>query len=401
MLVVIPFCARDKAQAVRLAEHIAELGGVGKHDCLLAVHKDTDSEGVIEPLTSAFGRIAEFAITDDMIVEREQHTYAANLMWKRTVNHIAEMNESQPWLWMEVDAAPTKASWLDAIHAAYAACGKPFLHDLVKTPRGKSNSGCGVYPAKVRDHTSRLWELSDVSWDILLYEDFAPHTAYTPLIQDVGFLKDGMTLPTFPDQASLSIIRPEAVIFHRCKDGTLIDRLSGKSETASTPVPAGDRSLTESASPVEPSLGVVALKRIIDMRGYDAERMPALKLAADAQPTRLESLAIGTPQWNVAQYELRHVEESSIPGITIGDFVIFSRVAPAADFGKSGRSESTAINVEGRGSVWCEKKVNRIVEHTVSPRKPKAKRHVSPERRKQLTANLAKARAAKAAKSTA
>lgn len=260
MLCAIPFCARDKAQAVRLAEWIARIGGVKAHDCLLVVHKDTDSVGVIEPLTEAFGRIAELVITDDMIVEREQHTYAANLMWKRTVNHIADMNESQPFLWLEVDCTPIpddgRGNWLDAIAGAYKLFGKPFMHDLVRTPRGRSNSGCGVYPAKVRDYTSRLWELADVSWDILLYEDFARHTAYTTLIQDIGFLADGKTLPTFPDQDSLSIIRPEALLFHRCKDETIIDRLRERenwleSSHGRAPVPSGlDASLEETGGAV-------------------------------------------------------------------------------------------------------------------------------------------------------
>lgn len=328
MLVVIPFCARDKALAVRLAEWIAELGGAGKHDCLLAVHKDTDSAGVIEPLTGAFGRIAEFAITDEMIVEREQHTYAANLMWKRTVNHIADMNESQPFLWLEVDAVLTKASSLDEISAAYAACGKPFLHDLVKTPRGKSNSGCGVYPSKVRDYTSRLWELSDISWDILLYDDFAPHTAYTPLIQDIGFLSDGKTLPTFPDASSLSIIQPDAVLFHRCKDGTLIDRLRGEpAAPASAPAKSGDGVLlvpllTPAQPPSAPSDRDELLERIARLEA----------ILALALPTPIPSAASVTK-------------------------------APAQ------RTKS----------------------------RPKAKRHVSPERRKQLGEILAKARAAKKA----
>lgn len=225
MLVILPFCARDKVQAVRLAEWIKTLGGVEKHDCILAIHKDTDATGVIEPLTESFLRIASFTITDEMIVEREQHAYAANVMWKRTINHVADMNESQPFLWLEPDAVPLSASWLDDIAAEYKAAGKPFLHDLVVHRGRRSNSGCGIYPAKVRDYTDRLWELSDVSWDVHLYEDFAPKTAYTKLIQDIGFLPDSETLPTFPDQASLSLLRPGAVLFHRCKDETLIDRL--------------------------------------------------------------------------------------------------------------------------------------------------------------------------------
>lgn len=244
MLVIIPFFRGDKPQAVRLAEWIAELGGVAKHDCLLAVHKDTDSAGVIEPLRKAFRRVAEFSITDDMIVEREQHAYAANVMWKRTANHVADMNEPADWFWLEPDAVPLLKDWLDIFDTYHAKSGKPFFHTLVETPRGRSNSGCGVYPAKVRDYTDRLWELSDTSWDILLYPDFAPHTAYTNLIQDIGFLPGTQTLPTFPDAASLSILAPGAVLFHRCKDGSLIERLreksSGTALSASAPAKSGD-----------------------------------------------------------------------------------------------------------------------------------------------------------------
>lgn len=234
MLVILPFCARDKSLAVRLAGWIAELGGVKAHDCLLAVHKDADSAEVIEPLTKAFGRIAEFAITDEMIVEREQYVYAANMMWKRTLNHVADMGEPMPWLWMEPDATPISADWLDRLAAEYKAKGRPFLHDLVITARGKSNSGCGIYPAAVRDYTDRLWQLSNVSWDVLLYNDFAEHTAYTPLIQDIGFMP-GTTdvLPTFRDAGALDALRPGAVLFHRCRDGSLIDRLRERAGTPS------------------------------------------------------------------------------------------------------------------------------------------------------------------------
>lgn len=292
MLVVIPFFAGDKAQAVRLTEWITELGGVSKHDCLLAVHKDTDSRGVIEPLRKAFRRVAEFSITDEMIVEREQHAYAANLMWKRTANHIADMNEPAPWLWVEPDAVPITAGWLDSIAAAYTKCGKPFMHDLVETPRGKSNSGCGVYPAKVRDYTDRLWELSNVSWDVLLYPDFAPHTAYTPLIQDIGFMPGTKELPTFPDADSLSRLRPEAVLFHRCKDGTLIDRLCGQNSgtvlLASAPAKSGDGgsglspSLTPAAPPVQFTYNLEDLNRLRECLTSNAGRLSSALVAFGA-----------------------------------------------------------------------------------------------------------------------
>lgn len=356
MLVVIPFCARDKSQAVRLAEWIAKLGGVGKHDCLLAVHKDTDSAGMIEPLAGAFGRIAEFAITDEMIVEREQHTYAANLMWKRTVNHIADMNESQPFLWLESDCMPIAKGWLDAISVAYDACGKPFMHELVKTERGRSNSGCGVYPAKVREFTIRLWELSNVSWDIVLYDDFSPHTCYTSLIQDIGFMPDGKTLPTFPDQESLSIIRPEAVLFHRCKDGTLIDRLIERA-SGSPAALVKSRALVSCVPIIPPQVSdSVPIPRLIDMRGCDATR--TLHLSQEIDPVRLCATAIGTPSWEAAPYEIRSVITSTTPGINAGDSVLFSRVERAILEPFVAKKDSAAS--ERAKAAWVKRKAKAV-----------------------------------------
>lgn len=226
MLCVLAICSRDKEQAVKLANWIQELGGVSEHDCLLAVHKDTDSAGVIEPLTKAFARVAEFPVTDEIIVERDRYVYAANIMWKRAANHIADMNEPMPWLWIEPDSCPTVSTWMNDFAAEYKAFAKPFLHELVTTPTGQRNSGIGIYPARVRDYTDRLWQLSDTSWDVLLSPDFIQHTHHTTLIQD-SFCMFGNPeiVPTFPDVASLSFIRKGVALFHRCKDGSVIDRL--------------------------------------------------------------------------------------------------------------------------------------------------------------------------------
>lgn len=59
--------------------------------------------------------------------------------------------------------------------------------------------------------------------------------------------------------------------------------------------------------------------------------MPALSLAEDAQPERLESITFGTPHWNAARFEIRTVTRSDIPGINVGDSVLFSRCAPALE----------------------------------------------------------------------
>lgn len=226
MLVLYPFCAKEKEAAVRLAEWIVELGGVSAHDCLLEVHADTDSTGVIEPLRAAFKRVAEFAVTDKMSTDRSMYVWCANMMWKRAAKHVAAMNEPMPWLWIEMDAVPLVPEWLDWLAAEYAKAGKPFLHHLTMTQTGSHNSGLGVYPARVSKYTNRLWELANSPWDVFLSPDFMPHTHHTELIHEI-FYEEGWDgpPPTFPDAKSLARIKPEAVLYHRCKDGSLIQRL--------------------------------------------------------------------------------------------------------------------------------------------------------------------------------
>lgn len=223
MISVLSFFSGDKPQAIRLAQWIRDLGGVKAHDCLLAVYKDTDSAGVIEPLREAFGRVGEIAIVDDMVADRSRYQYCANIHWKRTAQHIAEMNEPAPWAWVEVDAVPLCPEWMDSLAAGYKAGGKPFMLDLIHTRSGGThNSGIGVYPAKVRDYTVRLWELENDPWDVFFAQDFMPHTYHGPLIHDAVATSPD---PTFLDAASLSFLRPGSVLYHRDKSGCLIDRL--------------------------------------------------------------------------------------------------------------------------------------------------------------------------------
>jgi hypothetical protein len=80
----------------------------------------------------------------------------------------------------------------------------------------------------VRDYTIRLWELSNIPWDVFLAEEFTPFTHHTALIHDKFYRvweDPNSGPPIFPDAASLSIIEPGAVLFHRNKDGSLMDRL--------------------------------------------------------------------------------------------------------------------------------------------------------------------------------
>ena len=187
-------------------------------------------------------------------------------MWHECVKTVADQF-NVPWFWMEPDAVPLTPDWLDKIEDEYLAAKKPFMLDKVITPTRSHNSGVGVYPGRVRDYTQRLWELSGGSpWDVFLAEEFTPFTHHTGLIHDKFYRvwedpKSGP--PVFPDAESLSIIEPGAVLFHRNKDGSLIERLreSRGSVSVTHPVLIGGEIV--GATPAPATTGVDAMLRKI------------------------------------------------------------------------------------------------------------------------------------------
>ena len=262
MILVIAFCQKDKATAVRLANWLAELGGTSKHDLLLAFHEDTTPDPIHEILKPHFNHVGGFKISDS----ETAYPAIANIMWHECVKTVADQF-NVPWFWMEPDAVPLTPDWLDKIEDEYLAAKKPFMLDKVITPTRSHNSGVGVYPGRVRDYTQRLWELSGgIPWDVFLAEEFTPFTHHTGLIHDKFYRvwedpKSGP--PVFPDAESLSIIEPGAVLFHRNKDGSLIERLreSRGSVSVTHPVLIGGEIV--GAIPAPATTGVDAMLRKI------------------------------------------------------------------------------------------------------------------------------------------
>jgi hypothetical protein len=145
-----------------------------------------------------------------------------------------------PYLMLEPDCVPLRKDWLAAILRGHggdmvntvsgtwvkgtADCPQPFLNGVALYPAkyevlpmapgviGSDRSNRRVCHPNLHFRTNRA--MLHVYWD----ETEPPFP-----IKDCA--------PTFPDQAAVDLIAkhwPEAALFHRCKDGTLIDRLLGK-----------------------------------------------------------------------------------------------------------------------------------------------------------------------------
>lgn len=244
MLTVIPFYSGDKDQAIRLLTWIRDIGQVKHHDCLIVVDRGTNSKGVIEIARDCFKEVHE--APSEVVGQQGEWGHgttdatAPNEMFLTAYVYI-QHKLKRPFFWAEPDIAPIPLPfgrvWLNEIEAEHIKGRKPFMGALVSVPPHEPHmSGIGVYPACIPDHSMDMAIPGKIAWDYAGRRDTVGRgrAHFTNLIQH-EYRTDGKS-PTFPDQSSLAQIRPETVVFHRCKDNSLIDRLREKFSNQPIPV---------------------------------------------------------------------------------------------------------------------------------------------------------------------
>lgn len=273
MICLLNFCHKDRDQALNLLKWIGTLGGCKGHDLILQSSITAAANGLVSELELAANELFDTVTTRVTDIQDERGwPYSCNTAWVDAVmfmryrparpwlfakmenpagtpkwkEEVAEASKrlTVPWFWMEPDCVPLTKDWLDRIEVAYRECSvrksqpKYFLGGEVRQPEHRM-SGVGVYPCAVAQFTRGLPHLANnpAPWDQVLAQDFSSFVEYTPLIQNVWnkTVGDPNSAPTFPDVASLAYLDPNAVLFHRCKDGSLIERLR-ENEAAEIPV---------------------------------------------------------------------------------------------------------------------------------------------------------------------
>ena len=228
MTVVLPFCNRDAEFQLRNVRWMRELDAKLTCHALLLYPNDT-----LNPYVKNMGTEASSAFTS---VQRRPYYGTSNSGWPSGANKAwqtaaAEMMPVGPWLWLEADANPLCSGWLDAIAAKYARCGKAFFGPIVEG-RGHMN-GVGIYPADTPKRCPKAMACTDVAFDYVMRPEMI-HDCYDASrdIQHCWGIVGGKPHATdgnaahFSSQTDLANwLDPNAVLFHRCKDGSLIDRL--------------------------------------------------------------------------------------------------------------------------------------------------------------------------------
>jgi hypothetical protein len=230
MTVVLAFSPGDADQALALLEFIGQLGGCQEYSALIVVDEAVNWAKCIDALT-----LADRAFRDTRIITTESSVTGwpagANALWLTAAKHCRE--NGTDWLWLEPDAIPLKRGWLIAIDKMRK--GSRFFGHIYmyREQVMKVMSGIAVYPFDAIDligpciaaHPSKAWDVSSA-------EVVTPIATHTKLIHHFYGEKD--LAPTFVESRNsetrrnaftLDQIPPEAVIYHRNKDGTLMGLL--------------------------------------------------------------------------------------------------------------------------------------------------------------------------------
>lgn len=221
-MVVMPIAWRDFAGAVRLLDWIARIGGT-KHQRLAIVYPHDlpmDLRDSLERRAKASWGTVDM-VERPIALPKEHWPMGPNwsFVWGSQWAHRFKAD----FLLLEPDAVPLHPRWLDAIISEYRGCGRPYMG--VYEPPGPQHqmhlAGTAVYQWEVYQRFH--WHEMERAWDVAVGPTLVAEAHESKTIQQVW--GEWEKPPTFTTQADLSILRPGAALFHRNKDGSLIDRL--------------------------------------------------------------------------------------------------------------------------------------------------------------------------------
>lgn len=229
LLVVLPFCNKDAMMFVRNVRWMGELGGCKDYECLMSYERGTSSTYLTA--MSVACRDVFKSVRTYVYEPPKRGVHPATVAFTSTARCV-QRTWTGPWLWNEYDQIPIKKGWLDTLKTAYLDCGKSFFGPVVEG-MGHINGGA-IYPADTPSRIPNAMRDLTHAWDMAGKEEMGSDIYdATYLMQHVWVVdRAGVfrphgngTSPSFRDATMLGQILPTVVIFHRCKDGTLIEQL--------------------------------------------------------------------------------------------------------------------------------------------------------------------------------
>jgi hypothetical protein len=226
LMVVYPFCIKDQDIALKNMQWMERLGKQ-PFDIILIYDQTVNNTSAIE------------AVAQRVFKSVQRYKYhcppmgwpqAPNFAFQTTARTMIRFN--RPWLWLEPDAIPVKPDWLTVLQREYLRAGRKFMGAVV--PMMGHMNGVGIYPPNTPTIIPRGMRATSGAWDTDMRDEMIDkcHDA-GHLIQHCWGISNGCAhpfngdAPHFKNEHDLKRwLMRETVLFHRCKDGSLIDQLS-------------------------------------------------------------------------------------------------------------------------------------------------------------------------------
>lgn len=232
LLVCISTHDGDFTNAENLIKWIGELEGKLPFPALIVVDQTVAQERYVELFKQAREVFSHVRLITAQV---SQSGWKPNKMFLVAAQYVRD-NYSCPFLWLEPDCVPLKSGWLADINQAYHESPLRYMGAIIEQTGQKGLppkhlTGCSVYPNDAVDTFDKMSSVTGgrEAWDIAGGEKIATAAQNTPLIQH--FWGEPTKWPVFvetraadaPDNhVTLDFLKPDAVLFHRCKMGDLI-----------------------------------------------------------------------------------------------------------------------------------------------------------------------------------
>lgn len=236
LLVCLPYHKGDYENAERLLSWITELNGSGSSGySILLAGDDKVSKEDREKLKQIAAQSFQHVVSAPIPVGDAAYPVAANVMFFGAAKRIEEQFKL-PWLWMEPDCVPVTKNWISDIASEYFWAPKKFMGPFVRSEDPKFPevhlNGIAVYPQDAHTLLLKQMKTPIKAWDIATAEFSVPRATECSSIYHFWGQPD--MPPIFRERRqktdakninTIKMIPEGTALFHRTKDGGLIDIL--------------------------------------------------------------------------------------------------------------------------------------------------------------------------------
>lgn len=217
MIVSYSICRRDEAIALSTLEWAFSLDGKLPYHAILSLGDGVEAEPLREAMVKLFSKVTVIGSNAP-----ESWPQGKNAAFQNLVRYLNDVRNQESFLWWETDAIPLKKGWLATLESEHLVGGKAFtgyVHDALKCME------CvGIYPPNFMEYSPVNGMLCRAApWDRCCGAEIIQNVHRANHLMQFVHDVDGFP-PTFPKDAKL--LKDGAVLFHACKDGTLIEELS-------------------------------------------------------------------------------------------------------------------------------------------------------------------------------